>query len=89
MQQHEFEAQLKADGYTEIEAKTYPERPANGEHAHHFSVHGLVLAGAFTVTRNNQPVTYRPGDTFAVAAGETHFEEIGPEGARVLTGRKY
>jgi quercetin dioxygenase-like cupin family protein len=89
MTEHEFQAGLKADGFTEIEAKSYPERPANGEHGHHFSVRGLVLEGAFTVSRNNKPVTYRPGDTFAVAEGELHFEEIGPEGARVLTGRKY
>ena len=49
----------------------------------------MVVDGAFTVTRDNKPVTYRPGETFAVAEGEIHFEEIGPEGARVLTGRKY
>ena len=85
----DFEAQLKAEGYTEIEAKSYAPRPANGEHAHHFSVRGMVLDGAFTVSRQNKAVTYRTGDTFAVAEGELHFEEIGPEGARVMTGRKY
>ena len=89
MDTHAFEAKLSADGYTEIETKTYDPRPANGEHGHHFSVRGLVLDGAFIVTQENKPVTYRPGDTFAVAAGDLHCEEIGPEGARILVGRKY
>lgn len=89
MDANEFEARLKADGYTEVETKSLEPRPVNGEHGHHFSVRGLVLTGAFIVTRDNEPVTYRPGEIFAVAMGEMHCEEIGPEGARILVGRKY
>jgi quercetin dioxygenase-like cupin family protein len=89
MNAQEFEASLKAEGFTEIETKSYDPRPANGEHAHHFSVRGMVVEGAFTVSRKNTAVTYRPGETFAVAEGEIHFEEIGPGGARVMTGKKY
>ena len=84
-----FEAKLKTDGYTEIEIKTYDPRPANGEHGHHFSVRGLVLEGAFIVIRDQKSVTYRTGEVFAVLEGCLHCEEIGPEGARVLVGRKY
>ena len=84
-----FEAKLKADGYTEIETKTLEPRPANGEHGHHFSVRGLVLDGAFIVIRDQKPITYRTGEVFAVPEGCLHCEEIGPEGARVLIGRKY
>ena len=84
-----FEAKLKTDGYTEIEFKTYDPRPANGEHGHHFSVRGLVLEGAFIVIRDQKPVTYRTGEVFAVPEGCLHCEEISPEGARVLIGRKY
>ena len=84
-----FEAALKADGYAEIEIKTYQPHPANGEHGHHFSVRGLVLDGAFTVIQDHTAVTYRPGESFAVPAGHLHAEAIGPEGARVLVGRKY
>ena len=86
---HTFEANLKGDGFTEIENKTYPPTLANGEHGHHFSVRGLVLDGGFTVIRKQKPVTYRAGDVFAVPAGDLHCEEIGAEGARVLVGRKY
>ena len=84
-----FEMQLKADGYTEIATTTRLPMLRNGEHGHHFSVRGLVLDGAFTVVRNDQPVIYRPGEVFAVDEGCLHCEEIGPEGARLLTGKKY
>lgn len=84
-----FEAKLKTDGYTEIEIKTYDPRPANGEHGHHFSVRGLVLEGAFIVISDHKPVTYRTGEIFTVPKGCLHCEEISPEGARVLIGRKY
>ena len=50
---------------------------------------GLVLAGAFTVYRDDKAEIYRPGEVFAVDAGCLHCEEIGPEGARVTVGKKY
>ena len=84
-----FETQLKADGYTEIETKSYEPRPVNGEHGHHFSVRGLVLDGAFIVTQESRPVSYGPGQVFNVTAGEMHCEEVGPAGTRILVGRKY
>ena len=84
-----FEAKLKTDGYTEIEIKSYQPHPPNGEHGHHFSIRGLVLDGSFTVIQDHKPVTYRTGEHFAVAEGCLHAEEIGPEGARVLVGRKF
>ena len=84
-----FEAGLAADGYKEIETKRYEPRPANGEHGHHFSVRGLILDGAFTITLEGKPTTYRPGDMFEVTEGRMHFEEIGPEGVRLMVGKKY
>jgi len=89
MNRQDFEARLKEDGYTEIEAKSLPPRPANAEHGHPFAVRGLVLAGTFTVTQRNITQTYRAGEIFAVAAAEDHAEEVGPEGAEVVVGRKY
>jgi hypothetical protein len=85
----EFEAQLKADGYQEIELQELVPRPGKGKHRHHFAIRGLVLSGAFLVTQSSDPVTYGPGQIFAVAEGELHDESIGPEGARVLVGRKF
>jgi len=89
MNRQEFEAGLREDGYTEIEAKSLQPRPANDEHGHPFAVRGLVLSGAFTVTQRNVRTTYRAGDVFSVAADLDHSEEVGPEGAEVVVGRKY
>ena len=89
MDQDAFAAQQTANGYTEAEVKTYEPRPVNGEHGHHFSVHGLIIAGEFTVTKEGLPTTYLAGDTFAVAEGCLHFEAVGPDGVTLVVGRKY
>ena len=89
MNEREFETQLKADGYQEIETQELAARPGKGKHRHHFAVRGLVLSGAFLVTRDSDPVSYGPGQIFAVAEGELHDESIGTAGARVLVGRKF
>ena len=85
----EFEAALAADGYVEIETKSLPTRPANGEHGHQYAVKGLVLGGVFTVVQNNVAVAFHRGQIFSVPAGDLHYEEIGPEGAEICVGRKY
>jgi quercetin dioxygenase-like cupin family protein len=89
MNEIEFAEKLKADGYTEIETQNLEPRPAKGEHGHPFAIRGLVLAGTFIVTQDNQRTVYKPGQVFAVAQGHPHDESIGPEGARVLVGRKF
>jgi hypothetical protein len=89
MNESDFEAQLKADGYQETELQELVARPGKGRHRHHFAVRGLVLSGSFLVTQDSDPVTYGLGQTFSVAEGELHDESIGPDGARVLVGRKF
>jgi len=89
MNESDFEAKLRADGYTEIETQNLEPRPGKGEHGHPFAIRGLVLAGTFIVTQNNQPTVYGPGQIFAVADGDPHDESIGSDGARVLVGRKF
>lgn len=85
----DFEAALIVDGYVEIETKTLPSRPANGDHGHHYAVKGLVLAGVFTVVQAGGAIAYCRGQIFSVAAGDLHHEVIGPEGAEICVGRKY
>lgn len=89
MQRQEFEAKLRADGFSEIKARTLTARPANREHGHDHTVRGLVLSGAFTVNCGGHSTTYRAGEIFEVAKGMEHSEEIGGEGAEVVIGRKY
>lgn len=88
MNTQDFEAQLRADGYTEIETQTLEPRPGKGRHRHLFAIRGLVLAGTFNVTIDSE-VAHGPGQIFSVAEGQLHDESIGPEGARLLVGRKY
>jgi hypothetical protein len=60
MDQHEFEAQLKADGYQEIEMQTLAPRPGKGRHRHLFAIRGLVLSGTFLVAKIGDPAVYGP-----------------------------
>jgi quercetin dioxygenase-like cupin family protein len=89
MRQEAFEAELGSAGYTQIESKALDPKPANVEHAHDYDIRGMVLDGVFIVKQGDQSVAYRTGDIFEVPAGKRHSEEIGPNGARVLVGRKY
>ncbi len=84
-----FENKLRDDGFTEIGLQTYEPRPGKGRHRHLFAIRGLVVSGAFILTRNDGPVTYGPGQIFDVAEGELHDEAIGAEGAQVVVGRKF
>ena len=89
MNRQEFETRLKDDGYTEIQVKSLQPRPLNDAHGHAFAVRGLVLSGTFTIRQGDVAKTYRAGEVFSVAADLDHAEEIGPEGAEVVVGRKY
>ena len=89
MDEHNFAAQLRADGYTEIETQTLEARPGKGRHRHLFAIRGLVISGTFNVTLDSEPVAHGPGQIFSVAEGQLHDESIGSEGARLLVGRKY
>lgn len=85
----EFEAMLSKAGYREIMTRTMEPRPANGEHAHEFSVKGLVTAGEFIISRSGVATSYKAGQVFEVAAGEMHNEAVGPDGTSITTGRIY
>lgn len=85
----EFVAELEKDGYREIATRTMEPRPANGDHAHEFSVRGLVTAGEFIITSNGVPHRFTAGQIFEVAAGQMHNEAVGLDGTCVTTGRLY
>ena len=89
MNEHDFENQLKADGFDEIEHQTLEPRPGKGRHRHLFEIRGLVLSGTFVVRQAGEPVVYRAGEIFSVAEGELHDEWIEAGGARILVGRKH
>lgn len=89
MEAQAFERQLRADGYSEIETKEQQPKPENSTHVHDCSVRGLVLEGVFLIRLDGRQITFGPGDVFDVAQGVEHTEQVGPDGARLLIGKKY
>jgi quercetin dioxygenase-like cupin family protein len=82
-----FEAELRCDGYRVVNSSVKPNLVAPN-HCHDFDAKALVLGGEITITRDNAPVTYRRGQSFEVAAGCMHAEQVGPEGVALLSGRR-
>jgi mannose-6-phosphate isomerase-like protein (cupin superfamily) len=83
----EFEAELRRDGYSVVNASLTPNlRVAN--HCHDFDARLFVLGGEITITRDNKPETFRAGQCCEVLANSMHAEHVGPEGVAYLSGRR-
>ena len=87
MDRLDFEAELRREGYSVVNASLTPNlRAAN--HCHDFDAKLFVLGGEITITRDNSPATFRAGQCFEVPAGCMHAEQVGPEGVALLSGRR-
>ena len=87
MDRLEFEAELRREGYSVVNASLTPNlRVAN--HCHDFDAKLLVLGGEITITRDNNPETFRAGQCCEVPAGCMHAEDVGPEGVAFISGRR-
>ena len=87
MNRTEFEAALQRDGYEVVVRKMEP-NTTNPEHAHDFDARLMVVAGEMTIVVEDQPNTYKVGDTFSMTNGCRHSEHAGPEGATYVAGRR-
>jgi quercetin dioxygenase-like cupin family protein len=87
MNQSEFEAELRRDGY-EVRYGGMSAGTVNPEHAHDWDARLMVIGGEITLVRAGKPETFRVGDSCAVAAGELHTEHVGPQGVAYLVGRR-
>src|ERR1700749_3993401 len=87
MDKAEFETELRRDGYRIVNSSVRPNLIAPN-HCHDFDAKAWVLGGEITITRDNNPVTFRAGQCFEVPAGCMHAEHVGPEGAALLSGRR-
>jgi quercetin dioxygenase-like cupin family protein len=83
-----FEAELREDGFTEIETKSLSPRPPSTPHSHPFDVRALVLGGEITLTSDGADRVYRAGDVFSMAAGCVHSEIYGASGLTYVIGRR-
>jgi quercetin dioxygenase-like cupin family protein len=87
MNQSEFEAELRRDGY-QIFYGGLRADVVNPEHAHDWDARIMVLGGEITLTRTGKAEAFRAGDSCTVAAGEMHAELVGPQGVAYIAGRK-
>ena len=87
MNQSEFEADLKRDGY-EVFYGGMQAGHANPDHAHAWDARVMVIGGEITITRAGKAETFRVGDSCAVQAGEMHAEQVGASGVAYIAGRR-
>ena len=87
MDRLEFEAELRRDGYSIVNASlTLNSKAAN--HCHDFDARLFVPGGEITITRDNKPETYRAGQCCEVPANCMHAEHVGSEGVAYISGRR-
>ena len=87
MDQLEFEAALRQDGFRVVNASLTPNMKV-GNHCHDFDARLFVLGGEITITRDNTPETFRAGQCCEVPANSMHAEQVGPEGVAYVSGRR-
>ena len=84
-----FEAQLRQDGYLDIEVKSVEAGKFVPVHHHDFDVRALVLEGSADIACNGVSRVLQPGDVLVVDAGTPHTEHYGPQGYTALIGRRH
>ena len=87
MDRLEFEAELRRDGFSVVNASLKPNTQA-ANHCHDFDARLYVLGAEITITRDNAPETFRAGQCCEVPAGCMHAECVGPEGVAFVSGRR-
>ncbi len=87
MNQSEFEADLKREGY-DIYYGGLRANENNPEHGHGWDARVFVMGGEITITRDGKAETFRSGDSCAVPANYPHAEQVGPRGVAYIAGRR-
>ena len=87
MKQSEFEAELRREGY-QVFYGGLQAGAVNPDHAHPWDARVMVIGGEIALVRAGKAETFRVGDSCAVAAGEIHAEEVGPQGVAYIAGRR-
>ena len=88
MNEEQFRQQLMDNGFGEGEYKEFAPNTDGPMHSHDFAVMLLVVSGEFTLAKEREATTYRPGEICELAAGAQHTERTGSDGATVLLGKK-
>jgi quercetin dioxygenase-like cupin family protein len=84
----DFDAQLKADNFSEIATVDKPIGYVMGEHQHPFEACALITAGDITLSVNGVETRYGVGEIFHLLPGTPHHESAGLQGVSYRVGRK-
>lgn len=84
-----FRADLLSAGFTEIVEREMAPGCVLDDHQHAWDARLLVTAGEVRLRRAGQTEHYRPGQWCEVPRDEIHAEVYGPQGCRLLIGRRY
>jgi quercetin dioxygenase-like cupin family protein len=87
MNQSEFEADLKHEGY-EVVYGGMRAGQFNPDHTHDWHARVMVIGGEITITRDGRAETFGAGDSCFVSAGELHAENAGAQGVAYIAGRR-
>lgn len=88
MKNTEFQQTLRDNGFGEGQIKSYPPNADGPMHTHEFDVMLLVLEGTFSLATEKGKTSFQAGEVCELAAGVSHVEQTGAEGARVLLGKR-
>ena len=88
MDETQFKQQLQEQGYGEAQLVEYQPNMDSDMHTHDFSAYALVLGGEFILVTEEGAVSHQPGEACKLAAGTRHAERTGPDGAKILIGKK-
>ncbi len=81
MNEVEFRAYAKAEGYREPEVRSQPANKFFDTHAHEEDLIVLITAGKFVVDYGDNKSVFGPGEMCHVVAGVDHTDAVGPDGA--------
>jgi mannose-6-phosphate isomerase-like protein (cupin superfamily) len=84
MNDAEFIAYAKTEGYDTPEPRIHPPGKFFDTHAHERDLIVLIQEGTFAVDYGDRKDEFGPGDMCYVAPGVDHTDKAGPDGATFL-----
>lgn len=88
MKEQAYREEVAREGFGEPKLVEWAPGTVNESHIHEETIHLYMLSGELTLTTEDWIHTCRQGESFTLAAGMPHREEVGPEGARFLAAKK-
>ncbi len=88
MNETDFSQLLAAQGYAGPSIFTMAPTVSDTEHSHAVDIFALVVAGSITIEKSTGNGTFGVGDTFGYPAGQPHIEKSGPQGVKILYGKR-